>query len=69
MMLLKQRMDLTRLSYHIRPDDVFKVGDPAFTDLLQKKTLSNYDTFDFIEALYKRIQYFHDKGGRLATMV
>lgn len=52
-----------------RPDDVFKVGDPAFTDLLQKlENLTHPITTssDFIEALYKRIQYFHDKGGRLA---
>ncbi|MWF63652.1 glucuronate isomerase [Staphylococcus haemolyticus] len=52
-----------------RPDDVFKIGDQAFSDLLEKlEKLTHKITSpsDFVEALYKRIQYFHDKGGRLA---
>lgn len=52
-----------------RPDDVFKVGDKAFTDLIQKLeglTHKIDNPSQFVDALNQRIQYFHDKGGRLA---
>lgn len=52
-----------------RPDDVFKVGEPAFLEFVQKleRTTHNIENAtQFVEALNQRIQYFHDKGCRLA---
>lgn len=53
-----------------RPDDVFKIGDQAFLNFLEKlgqvedKQLKTED--DFIKALFNRIDYFHAKGAKLS---
>ncbi|RIO47297.1 glucuronate isomerase [Staphylococcus hyicus] len=52
-----------------RPDDAFKVGTPQFIDFVKKlesQTHPIIDSGDFVKALKQRIDYFHQKGGRLA---
>lgn len=52
-----------------RPDDAFKVGTKqfvAFLKKLEKQTHSITNVETFVSALQKRIDFFHNKGGRLA---
>ena len=52
-----------------RPDQAFKIDDANFNTFIRKlesqtHKISNAETF--VRALWKRIDYFHSKGGRLA---
>lgn len=52
-----------------RPDAVFKIGKPEFADFirdLENVTHKINDEKDLIDALHQRIDYFHQKGSRLA---
>ncbi|MCI2774393.1 glucuronate isomerase [Staphylococcus petrasii] len=53
-----------------RPDDVFKIGEEAFINLIKKlENVENTeikDEHDFVDALHHRIDYFHSKGAKLA---
>ncbi|MCD8904116.1 glucuronate isomerase [Staphylococcus chromogenes] len=52
-----------------RPDQAFKIDDenfPAFLQKLEGQTHEINNASSFVSALWKRIDYFHSKGGRLA---
>ncbi len=67
--LHKQKDFKTKVLPSFRPDIAFKVGEECFVDFVETlsdltHSISNVD--DFIEAMKIRVNYFHDKGGRLA---
>ncbi|PHK48961.1 glucuronate isomerase [Staphylococcus edaphicus] len=52
-----------------RPDIAFKVNEPCFAefiDNLSKLTQPIHNVQDFISSMKQRVEYFHEKGGRLA---
>ncbi|MEC5300968.1 MULTISPECIES: glucuronate isomerase [Staphylococcus] len=67
---LQTQMDFkTQVLPSFRPDVAFKVGEESFAEFIETLSslthpISNVD--DFVEAIKMRVNYFHDKGGRLA---
>lgn len=67
---IKQQTDFkTAVLPAFRPDDLFKVDQPIFKEFvveLEKLTQKIDSPEALIQAVVQRIDYFHEKGGRLA---